>query len=330
MKAVFRNGKEVYLKDITLPALKDGQIRLKVEACGVCGTDVHSSSEKEQQFGHEIAGTILELGPGVSDLSVGQKIVLDSASPCGKCDNCKNTEQEICSKIKSIWGVPSFGFAEEMIAPAISAIPYEKLSPEVASVQEPLGVAIDLFRLSDINMNSNVLIMGQGPIGLMATALVKKAGARKIFVTELKSRTKRIELAKKFGADICIDPVESPLETYDFGCKINRILVTAPPKTLPTAFKVASKGAIISFIGIAFGEAANVTFDANDFHFKKLQLRASFASPALYGPRALQYLKEGVVDGEAIVTHRYKLEQIKEALRVSLEDSAAVKVVIVP
>jgi threonine dehydrogenase-like Zn-dependent dehydrogenase len=330
MKAVFRKGKDVFLKDIKLPALKSGQIRLKVEACGVCGTDVHSSAEQEEQFGHEIAGTILETGVEVPDLSVGQKVVLDSATPCGRCDNCKNTEQELCTNIQSIWFVPSFGFAEEMIAPAICAIPYEGMSPEIASLQEPLGVAIDLVRLSEINTDSNVLIMGQGPIGLMATALAKRAGARKIFVSELEARSKRIELAKKFGADICLDPSKTPLDTCDFGCKINRILVTAPPKLLNSAFKIASKGAIISFIGIAFGESANVAFDANEFHFKKLQLRASFASPALYGPRAIQYLKEGVIDGDAIVTHRYKLGQIKEALQVSLADSSAVKVVIVP
>jgi len=330
MKAAFKKGKEISIRDIELPALKPGQIRLKVDACGVCGTDVHSSSDTEEQFGHEVAGSVLELGVGVTDLKVGQKVVLDSATPCGKCDNCKNALQELCTDIQSFWFVPSFGFAEEMIAPAICAIPYEGMSPEVASLQEPLGVAIDLVRLADINGDSNVLIMGQGPIGLMATALVKRAGARRVFVTELGARTKRVELAKAFGADLCIDPVETPLETFDFGCQIDRILVTAPPKVLPAAFNVACKGAIISFIGIDFGAGANVTFDANAFHFKKLQLRASFASPALFGPRALRYLKEGVVDGAAMVTHRFALDQIADAIRVSHADSSAVKAVVIP
>ncbi len=330
MRAAFRKGRELRLRDICLPALETGQIRLKVDACGVCGTDVHSASEDEEQFGHEVAGTLLETGAGVTGLVVGQKVVLDSATPCGRCDACKNGVQELCTDIQSIWFVPSFGFAEEMIAPAICAIPYEGLTPEVACLQEPLGVALDLVRLADITPESNVLIMGQGPIGLMTTALVKRMGARRVFVSELKSRAKRVELAGQFGADACLDPTETPLAQYDFGCGIDRILVTAPPKVLPSAFDIASKGGIIAFIGIAFGEAANVTFDANAFHFKKLQLRASFASPALYGPRALRCLKEGVVDGAAMITHRFGLGQLGEAIAVSLSDPGAVKAVILP
>ncbi len=330
MKAAFRKGGTLIVREAVLPPLQTGQIRLKVDACGVCGTDVHSTADNEEQFGHEVAGTVLEMGAGVTGLHLGQKIVLDSATPCGRCSTCRNAEQELCTDIQSFWFVPSFGFAEEMIAPAVCAIPYEGLTPAVASLQEPLGVALDLVRLAEIKPDSNVLILGQGPIGLMATALVKNAGARRIFVSELATRTRRVELAGAFGADQCLDPTATDLTGYDFGCNIDRILVTAPPKVLPSAFNIACKGAIVSFIGIAFGEAANVTFDANAFHFKKLQLRASFASPAQFGPRALRCLKEGVVDGDAMVTHRFPLDQLGEAIRVSLSDPGAVKAVILP
>ncbi len=162
MRAAFRKGRTLRLRDIQLPALETGQIRLQVEACGVCGTDVHSASEDEEQFGHEVAGTVLETGAGVTGFEVGQRVVLDSATPCGRCNACRNGVQELCTDIQSIWFVPSFGFAEEMIAPAICAIAYEGLAPEVASLQEPLGVALDLVRLADITPESNVLIMAQG------------------------------------------------------------------------------------------------------------------------------------------------------------------------
>lgn len=330
MKAAFRKNGTLVIREASLPPLQTGQLRLRVDACGVCGTDVHSTADTEEQFGHEVAGTVLEMGAGVTGLHPGQKIVLDSATPCGRCSACRNAKQELCTDIQSFWFVPSFGFAEEMIAPAVCAIPYDGLTPAVASLQEPLGVALDLVRLSEITPDSNVLILGQGPIGLMATALVKNAGARRIFVSELASRTQRVELAGAFGADQCLDPTVTDLTGYKFGCNIDRILVTAPPKVLPSAFNIACKGAIVSFIGIAFGEAANVTFDANAFHFKKLQLRASFASPAQFGPRALRCLKEGVVDGDAMVTHRFPLDQLGEAIRVSLSAPDAVKAVILP
>lgn len=332
MKAAFKKGTDVFLKDIELRPLKPDEIRLKVTACGICGTDLLQApgEQEEAQFGHEIAGTILETSSAVPLLPIGQKIVLDSATPCGRCDNCRNARQELCTNIQSFWSIPSFGLAEEMPAPAICAIPCDDLPPDIATLQEPLGVAIDMVRLADIEVNSNVLIMGLGPIGLMALTLVKRAGAKRIFVSGHKRRTRRVELAKQFGADAFIDPTERLLEDYNFGCEIDRILVTSPPKTLACAFQVAAKGAVISFIGIAHGDGAFCTFNVNDFHFKKLQLRASFASPALFGPLALQYLREGVVDGKALISHRFPLEKIAEAMDVARNDPSAVKVVVMP
>ena len=153
---------------------------------------------------------------------------------------------------------------------------------------------------------------------------------RRLFATELSARARRVELAAQFGADVVLDPRQLPIDHYDFGCPIDRILVTAPPAVLPGAFQAAAKGAIISFIGIGHGAGAHCAFDANAFHFKKLQLRASFASPALYGPLALQYLREGVVDGAAMVTHRFPLDRIAEAVDTARHDPAAVKVVVHP
>ncbi len=333
MKAAFKKDGSAYLKDIELCPLQPENIRLKVTACGVCGTDVHENPDEqglEAPFGHEIAGTIIEVGRAIRYLSEGQEVVLDSATPCGRCDQCRNAQQELCTDIQSFYFIGSFGFAEEMIVPAICAISCEDLPPDIAILQEPLGVAIDLVRLADIEIGSNVLIMGQGPIGLMALALARRAGARRVYVSDFKARTGRARTAQQFGADAFIDPTETRLEEYDFGCEINRILVTSPPQTLQTAFQVAAKGAIISFIGIAHGEGAFCTFNANDFHFKKLQLRASFASPALFGPKALEYLREGTIDGESLISHRYPLTEINDALETARNGSSAVKVVVVP
>jgi L-iditol 2-dehydrogenase len=235
----------------------------------------------------------------------------------------------LCLDFKSFWSSPSLGFAEEMISPAICAIPYEELTPEVACLQEPLGVAIDMVRLAEITRGTNVLLIGPGPIGLMALQLARHAGARRVFVSGLKrDRPGRGELAKRLGADAFIETDTTPLEDYDFGCLIDRVMVTAPPRMLGSATKVAAKGGIISYIGIEYGSGATCSFDANDFHFKKLQLRGSFAAPALYGPAALRCLREGIVDGEALISHRYPLDKLSEAYRTAQQDPTAVKVVI--
>lgn len=333
VKAAWKVGRRVVVRDTPRRALEADQIRLAVEACGICGTDLHekdAAAPAETQFGHEVAGTIVEVGAAVRRVKVGDRIVLDSSTPCGQCDPCRNARQELCRDVQSFFLLSSFGFAREMVAPAICAVPRADLSPEVACLSEPLGVAIDMVRLADITVDGNVLIMGPGPIGLMALALVKRMGARRVFVSGTSRRPRRNELALRFGADAVIESDRTPLVEHAFGCDIDRVLVTTPPATLSEAFAVASNGGIISFIGIAHGEGAYCRFDVNDFHFKKLQLRASFASPALYTPLALGYLGEKVVDGEALISHRFPLGRIPEAMEVARNDPSAVKVVVTP
>jgi threonine dehydrogenase-like Zn-dependent dehydrogenase len=187
-----------------------------------------------------------------------------------------------------------------------------------------------MVRLAAIEPGQNVLLMGSGPIGLMALPLIRRAGARRVFATGFRRRRARMECALKLGADVFIDPGETALTGFKFGCPIDRIIVTSPPPTLSDAFAVAAKGAIISFIGIGQGEEAFCRFDVNAFHFKKLQLRASFASPALYGPMALDLLREKVVDGNALISHVFPLDRIAEAFQVAARDPSAIKVVIQP
>jgi threonine dehydrogenase-like Zn-dependent dehydrogenase len=142
MEVAFRNKDHVILKEMASTEPKVNQIHLRIDACGICGTDIHDNDTTAHRFGHEIAGEILSIGPGVTDLHIGQKVVLDSATPCGRCFMCKNGRQELCTDIQSFYYMDEFGFAEEMNAPAISAIPYDGLDPAVATLQEPLGVAI--------------------------------------------------------------------------------------------------------------------------------------------------------------------------------------------
>ena len=331
MKTAFKTGSgSVTLRDIELRETGINEIRLKVDVCGICGTELHKTdSPKESKFGHEVAGTVIEVGTAVDLFQPGDNVVLDSSTPCGSCDNCHNGRQELCTNIQSIFHIGSFGFAEEMLAPAISGIHYDGLTPEVACLQEPLGVAIDVFKLADISIDSNVLVIGAGPIGLMAAALARRAGARKVFVSDFANRCTRMKYAEKIGIDAWHDPSVASLESFDFGCGINRIIVTAPPIVLPGAFDVAVKGAIIAFIGIGGENFGQCTFDADRFHFKKLQLRASFASPALYGPLALRYLKEGVVDGDAMISHEFGLDNIAEAMNAAASPEA-LKVIVRP
>jgi len=330
--AYMKSIDDVVIKDITLRELGDDEIRLGVDVCGVCGSDVTSALDGTEEyipFGHEVAGTILEKGKAVKNLSIGQKVVLESSSACGRCKNCRDTKQELCTDIKSPLSLPFFGMAEEMISPAISAIAYEGITAPEACLSEPLGVAIDMFRLADVEVGSHVLVSGLGPIGLMALCLARISGAEKIYACDLSSAGIRLETAKRFGADEIIEIDKTPLEKYDFKEKPDRFLVSSPPKTLPLMMKIAAKGAVISYIGIKYGEGAKVTFDANEFHFKKLQMRGSFAYPALFTPMALDLIRSKTIDAKSLITHTFPLCDVREALKEAAYDIAhAIKVIV--
>ena len=335
MKAAFvKSPYQFELRDVPVPAPGPRQVLLKVKSCGVCGTDATvagSQARDWQPFGHEIAGIVEEVGAGVTTVRPGDAVALESASFCGSCALCRDGRVDLCNRAPNFWGFGSMGFAEKMLAPVEAVVPFEKLDFDAACLAEPLGVAIDLVKVAGIDVDDNVLVIGPGPIGLMALTLARRRTSGRVFLAGNSHSAARMALGRRFGADDVIEADKTPLETHHFGVRITRVLDTAPPRTLEAAIKLAAVGAIISYIGIEYGEGAAVSFDANAFHFKKLQLRASFASPALYFPMALEFLKLGRIDAAALISHRFPLEQIGEAVRTAAHDKArAVKVVVNP
>jgi len=323
------------LRDVKLGKPGPGQVLLSVKACGVCGTDaVHVAgvqAKEWQAFGHEIAGVIEEVGPGMKEVKPGDSVVLESSSFCRSCSLCRDGRVDLCAGAPHFWGQPAMGFSEKMLAPIECVVPFTGLDFDAASLAEPLGVAIDLVKTAEIGMDDNVVVIGPGPIGLMALALARRRTSGVIWLAGNSHSKARMRAGKKLGADELIHADKTPLEEYAFGRRITRILDTAPPRTLQTAIKVAAKGAVIAYIGIEYGEGAAISFDANDFHFKKLQLRASFASPALYFPMALEFLKLGRIDADLLISHRFPLKEIEQAVRTAAEDKAkAIKVVVNP
>jgi len=335
MKAAFlKNLNDIIIKDYKLWKVQPNEVKIKVDACGVCGTDITSAVDGKAEygpFGHEVAGTIIELGSNVKHLSIGQKVALDSSTPCGYCAKCHDGFQELCTNVQSFFHKTSFGFAEEMITPAISAVPYEGVTAAEACMAEPLGVSIDMHRLADIRIGSHVVVSGLGSIGLMAIRLAKLSGAERIYACGLSRSKAKNKAALKMGADVVIEVDKTPIESYKFPVSPDRFMLSSPPQTMPAMFNIAAKGAIISYIGIKFGDGAAISFDANDFHFKKLQLRGSFASPAMYTPMALNLIQKKLINVKSLITHTFPLSKMKEAMNVAATNKKdAIKVVVTP
>lgn len=335
MKAAYIKAPyQVQIRDVPLRAIEDDEVLVKVKACGICGTDVSSIAHHAREWeavGHEISGVIEKVGANTKGLQIGDTVTFETGTFCRTCDNCRNGRYDLCNSGPNFWLKGTMGFAEYIIVPKECVVKYEGLSFAAATLTEPLGVALDLVYTADIKLNDDVLVVGLGPIGLMAIRLAKMMGARKIYAAVRSNSTRRAELAKQFGADEVLFTDIKPLDQYPYDKRgVDKILVTAPPSTIPGALKAAKVGAIAAFLGIEYGPGANITFDANHFHFKKLQLRGAFASPALYFPRCIELLRSGAIDAEALISHTFKLEELEAAfIKLRDEKEAVVKMVMI-
>ena len=329
LAAYYRTPDDVVLRRTRFPGVSSTEAVIKVEACGICGTDISAilrGTPDYVQVGHEIAGRLVDADGEITS----SRVVLESSSACGRCAPCRNGNPEFCADVISFFAKPYFGLAERMLVPEVSVLNYEGIPPAVATLSEPLGVAIDLCETAGVTPYSTVLVTGLGPIGLMAVRLAKLAGAAKIYASTYSARTKRNSLAMEFGADELLFEDETPLAERRLVPAPDRILSTVPPSFIGGCVVPAAKGAVIAYIGVGHGDTDHVSFPANDFHFKKLQLRSSFASPALRTPMALDLLRSGRVDGESLISHRFPLAEAGEAIRTAcLDKNNAVKVVVI-
>jgi len=322
------------IRNVDLPEeIPAGHVLLRVEACGICGTDLSNSESGMadwQAFGHEIAGVIHGLGSHCEGLSVGDTVVLESAGFCGRCDLCRNGRVDLCNKAPHFWNAgPSMGFSEYMFAPACGVVRYEGLTPEAASLAEPAGVALDMVKTADIQHGDRVCVIGPGPIGLMAIPMALRSGAHNVVCIGRTRNQARLEAAAKLGAEVLASD-RSLLEHKELHGQFDRVLITAPVSIIPEAIALLAYGGNISYIGIGSG-SGTIQFDANDFHFRKLQLRSSFASPALYYPIVLNMLRNGTIPADIIISHCLPLNDIEAAMTLCKEDKGkTIKVVVVP
>ena len=322
---------KIELRKVALPDQPpEAHILLAIDACGICGTDLTSAKSAQEwtPVGHEVAGTIAVLGPACpAHLRVGMQVVLESSSFCGHCALCRNGHSDHCNKAPNFWTQAAYGIGEFMIAPACSVVPYEGLDPVVACQAEPVGVALDLVKTADIRLGDRVCIVGPGPIGLCAAVLALRSGAIRVLTIGCVRHQDRLAFAATLGSEILA--TDQPLnEVAALQQQFDHVLVTAPTSTISPALNLLTVGGRASFLGIGTHDG-NISFNAHDFHFRKLQLRASHASPALYLPLALDLLKKGIIPGARLAPRTFTLDQVPEAFAHCADQaSGALKVVI--
>jgi len=340
MRALVKEGPApgAAIRELPIPEPGPGEVLVRVEATSVCGTDVHierwdpwaqeNFGPPPMTFGHEMAGIVVGHGPGAGRIALGERVAAETHIVDGTCYQCRTGRAHVCQNLR-ILGVHRPGsFAEFVAIPESNAWVVEGMSAEIAALQEPMGNAVHAAFVEEI-AGQTVAVLGCGPIGVMAVAVVKQAGAARVFATDL--NPERLDMATRMGADVTIDARDDVVariraETDGNGVDVVLEMSGAEP-ALHQGFAAVTNGGRISLLGTHTRPA---TIDVSkEIIFKGVRVYG-ITGRLLYQTwyRTTALLDEGL-DLTPIITHRLPLTRFAEAFDL-VESGHAGKVVLLP
>ncbi|AKL95915.1 threonine dehydrogenase [Clostridium aceticum] len=324
-KAVFMQGtNHMITKEVPMPEVKDHEVLIKVDAVGICGSDVHYYQhgrigdfvvEGDFILGHECAGEVIEVGKDVKSLVVGDRVALEPGKTCGKCEFCKGGKYNLCPEVEFFATPPYHGVFTNYVAhPEDMCF---KLPENVSNVEgalvEPLAVGLHASNQGGVKLGDTVVIFGTGCIGLVSVLSCKAKGASKIIVVDILEN--RLEVAKKIGATDIINAREvdvlKKIEELTGGKGADVVIETAGAEaTVKYTVDVLKTGGTIVLVGMT-------PKDETAFNFMKLmgkegELKTVFRYRNLY-PVAINAIASGAIDVKGIVSHEFNFDQTKEA-----------------
>lgn len=319
MKAAVYFGKnDLRVIELEAPVPGAGEVLVKVEYCGVCGTDHHifhgdggaAPVPPGTVIGHEFSGAVARVGEGVLSVRAGDRVSVDPNEPCGACYFCKNGKAHFCTAMKGYGTTVGGGFAEYVCVPEkqVYRLP-DALDYMTASQCETLSCCVNGIDLCRLRAGANVLILGAGPIGLMMLQLAKMSGAGRLIVTE-PSAEKRA-LALSLGADAAIDPINEDVSAYLRGaCENVDCVIEAAGRreTQAQAIALAGNTATVMLFGLA-GPDAEIPLNTFDVFKRELTITSSFINPYTFS-RAVDLLAQKKVLLDPIISDIVPLSDI--------------------
>jgi L-iditol 2-dehydrogenase len=317
-------GAVVEAREVPLPG--PGELKVRVEASGLCGTDLHIASGEYPvarpgvTLGHEYAGSVCEVGPGVEAYGVGDRVVVDPNIPCRVCSYCHSSRPHLCENPQALGVTLNGGMAEFSVVPVAQAyrLP-EGLPSEAGALTEPLACTLHAIDLAGLRPGESALVLGAGPIGILCASLLVAAGASRVLVSE--PNPGRREHVREVGAEPVSPEYVSGVEAdVVFEC-------VGRAETMRDAVEAARPGGTVMWVGVASPEA-KVAVRPYDIFRRELTIRGSYTNPYVM-ERSLALLASGRVNWEAIVTHRYPLDDFERAWAAHRE-GAGLKVCVRP
>jgi threonine 3-dehydrogenase len=332
-------GPGIVLRDVPVPSCGPNEALIRVHHAGVCGTDLHiwewdswarNRLKPPLVIGHEFAGSIAQLGPGAGNdlLGVGDLVTAEGHVVCGHCLQCRLGAAHLCRRTQII-GVDRDGaFAEYIVMPASNVMKLDGIPTEIGAIMDPLGNAVHTVLEADVP-GSTVLVLGCGPIGCFAVGVARAAGASLVMASDY--NPKRLELARKMGAQVTLNPgtddVVARVRELTGGDGVDLVCeMSGHPSGHAQAFAAARLGGRVNLLGTP-NRTTEVDFAA-DVIFKGLTLYG-VTGRKMYQTwhQMLRFLRAKQLNPAPVITHRFPLECFAEAIQV-IKDGQAGKVIL--
>jgi L-iditol 2-dehydrogenase len=329
LKAVVKSrpGPGVEVAELPAPEPGEGDVLIRVRAAAICGSDLgiydytpaYSRMKLPVVMGHEFSGEVAEIGPGVEGFEAGDRVLSESVKACGVCRFCREGMSNLCED-STLFGIHvDGGFAEYVSVPSglLHAVP-EGMSYEEAAVVEPFSNALHFVRdITPIKLGELAVVQGVGPIGLFSAQLFRLAGAR-VLLTGVGVDTERFNIAEKLGFEwVNIeeeDLVERVMEKNDGKGADVAFIATGAAPAVPQAIEIVRKRGHITVVGIFPGV---VEVPMTSVVRREIVLAGAYdARPANFG-QSIGLIQDGLVNVKDIITHRFPLEEAKEAFGVA-------------
>jgi threonine 3-dehydrogenase len=316
MKALVKSKRDVglELQDVPFPTIGINDCLIRVEKTGICGTDLHiynwdawaqKTIPVPMVVGHEFVGEIVEVGSNVTDFFPGEIVSGEGHVVCGRCRNCLAGRRHLCKDTQGVGVNRTGAFAEYIVLPMTNVWHHRPdIDRDIASIFDPLGNAVHTALAFEC-LGEDVLITGAGPIGLMATAVVKHAGARHVVVSDINPF--RLDLARKMGASLAFDPRERDMagvqkelnmrEGFDVGLEMS-----GSPAALRTMLASMCHGGKIAMLGIP---SEQIAIDWNLVVFNMLTIRGIYGREMYETWYKMTVLLESGLDISPVITHRF-------------------------
>ncbi|HUF03152.1 MAG TPA: L-threonine 3-dehydrogenase [Aridibacter sp.] len=324
MKAIVKSKAEpgLWLEDVPEPGNGINDVKIRVLKTGICGTDVHiynwdawsqSTIKVPTILGHEIVGEIIEVGLNVNDFYEGDIVSVEGHLVCGRCRNCLAGRRYKCANTLGFGVNTDGGFAEYMVVPYTNIWKHEPgIDLDVAAIFDPFGNAVHTALAFEV-FGEDVLITGAGPIGIMSSAVARKAGARFIVITDI--NPKRLELAEKMGTvtkaintkEVSIADTQKELgmvEGFDVGFEMS-----GSPSALRDMLANMAHGGNIAFLGIPSDE---FSIDWKTVIFNMLDIKGIYGRQMYETWYQMSVLIETGLDISPVITHRYGYKDFEQ------------------